>query len=498
MKINLKTRNLNKFYPFIVFLLAFLLFLKSCSFNFVYDDIYQIVNNKLVSSDAGFIDSFSRIFTTPTFPGQQYRPVVTFSYYLQNLVHGLNSSYFHLFNILLHCLVSLLVYYFVSSCLTNSKLAFFSALIFAVHPAQVESVVSIVGRAEIIAGFFALIALLLSIKEKGYYIPILICFSLACLSKESAFTLLIILPVFSYFYSKNKTQSYWYFAFLFLVSVLLILIRAIVLDDNFLISPTKGVYFSENPLFHTSILERVFPAFQIFGNYIFLFFFPLVLKVDYSINYGDFLSSIYSTKGILFSLISCIYFFLLILFRKKKEVLFLLFFGLAFGVTINFITPIGVYFAERLIYFPIIGLSVFFVFIIFKYFNEKYFYFLLISIVFIFTYRTFLRIPVWETNASIFKSMQEDNPNSARANLSYGMYLNNVEKNYKKARKYFSKGHRLEPRMTENARYLSDIAIKERKFKEAKYWLNQVLIYEPHDKKILNRIALVDQVINTK
>lgn len=496
MRINLKTQNLNRFLPYILIIFSFFTFLNTYNFAFVYDDIYQVVNNKLLSNEVNFFENINNIFTSKTFPGEQYRPIITLSYYLQFISHGLNSSYFHLFNIIFHSINSVLVYFFINFILNNSKVAFFSSLIFAIHPLQVESVASIVGRTEILACFFSISALLLSLREQRRYLSIICCYILACLSKESAFTLLFILPLFSYFFSNAKNnKAYWYFLYLLLTTVLLFIIRAIILADEFLIIPPKGIYFSENPLYHTDIIQRVFPVFQIFGKYIFLFFLPLYLKVDYSLNYIDFFESIYSIQGLFLSFITCIYFYLLIKLKKDKEVLFLLFFGLSFGVTINFLTPIGVYFAERLIYFPIIGLSSFFILLVFKQFKEK------IALIFISTFimlliiRTLYRIPIWKTNATLFKSMQADNPRSARANLSYGMYLNNIEKDYAKAKKYFLIGHKLEPRMTENARYLSDIAIKKRKFKEAKFWLKKVLVFEPNDKKIIKRIELINQVL---
>lgn len=484
--------------PIILFFAVFLLYFQAISFDFSYDDLYQINDNELVTSKKSFLNKTIEIFSSPTFPGEQYRPLVTFSYYCQYIISGLNPSLFHLFNIFFHFLTSLLVFNLINFCLKNLKLSFFVALIFAVHPLQVESVASIVGRTEILACFFSLFSIIFYLKNNNK-ILCLIFFVLASLCKESAFTLIGIIPLLSYFFGEkqqNAKKEFITALYLFLLAVGLLIIRFLILKESFLIDPPNELYFSENPLFNMSLKDRIFPVSQVFGKYIYLFFFPILLKIDYSMSLAAYWNSLFSYNGFLYAFISILFFALLILKRKDKLSVFLVFFIFAFGVTINLVTPIGILIAERLIYFPIIGIASFFVFFLYKTLDNKIAN-IIFSLFFVFfSIRTLIRIPVWKNNASVFKSVQEDNPTSPRANLSYGMYLHNIEKNSELASKYFKLGYKLDPALTENARYLSDIAIQNKNLAKAEFWLSEVLRFEPQDERIQDKLNKVKDIRN--
>ena len=111
-----------------------------------WDDGWQVINK--------YTESFSwynlKLILTDYYFGQ-YSPVNQFFYTLIYYFFGYNSTVFHLFCLLLHILNSLLVYFIVRRLLqmniyrglTVNKIDYISfavALLFAIHPLQVEVV----------------------------------------------------------------------------------------------------------------------------------------------------------------------------------------------------------------------------------------------------------------------------------------------------------------------------------------------------------------------
>ncbi|NXY28046.1 TMTC1 protein, partial [Pomatorhinus ruficollis] len=86
---------------------------------------------------------------------------VFFPYRLNILLAGMNPFYFHAVNVILHCLVTLVLMYTCDKAVfKDGRLAFVTALFFAVHPIHTEAVTGIVGRADVLACLLFLLAFL--------------------------------------------------------------------------------------------------------------------------------------------------------------------------------------------------------------------------------------------------------------------------------------------------------------------------------------------------
>ncbi|NXB81164.1 TMTC1 protein, partial [Donacobius atricapilla] len=86
---------------------------------------------------------------------------VFFLYRLNILLAGMNPFYFHAVNVILHCLVTLVLMYTCDKAVfKDCRLAFVTALFFAVHPIHTEAVTGIVGRADVLACLLFLLAFL--------------------------------------------------------------------------------------------------------------------------------------------------------------------------------------------------------------------------------------------------------------------------------------------------------------------------------------------------
>ncbi|XP_074925289.1 protein O-mannosyl-transferase TMTC1 isoform X1 [Chelonoidis abingdonii] len=80
---------------------------------------------------------------------------------LNILLAGMNPFCFHAVNVILHCLVTLVLMYTCDKAVfKDGRLAFVTALFFAVHPIHSEAVTGIVGRADVLACLLFLLAFL--------------------------------------------------------------------------------------------------------------------------------------------------------------------------------------------------------------------------------------------------------------------------------------------------------------------------------------------------
>jgi hypothetical protein len=123
-----------------------------------------------------------------------YRPIVSLSYWLDFQLWGMDSTFMHLENIVVHLLNVFLVFLIASRLTITSgikSLPVLSALLFGLHPINSESVNWIAGRTDVYAGLFVFIAvycLIRAVQEQSTRFAIL-AFGVAfvgVLAKETA------------------------------------------------------------------------------------------------------------------------------------------------------------------------------------------------------------------------------------------------------------------------------------------------------------------------
>ncbi|XP_074395156.1 protein O-mannosyl-transferase TMTC1 [Zonotrichia albicollis] len=132
---------------------------------FVHDDVWAIVNNPDVRAAAPVSAAFANDFwgkrMAENTSHKSYRPLCVLTFKLNILLAGMNPLYFHAVNVILHCLVTLVLMYTCDKAVfKDCRLAFVTALFFAVHPIHTEAVTGIVGRADVLACLLFLLAFL--------------------------------------------------------------------------------------------------------------------------------------------------------------------------------------------------------------------------------------------------------------------------------------------------------------------------------------------------
>ena len=170
-------------------------------FLYYWDDQWQVFNHY---TESGYtLNNFWAIFTE--FYGEQYSPVNQVMYLVIYSIFGYKPFWFHATCLLLHISNAILVYLCINSLLkinrrfeTNNKntVAFLTALIFAIHPLNVEAVAWISASKIVVYSFFYLLATLsfisfLRIGKIKYYFITLLLFVFSFFGKEQA----VIFPV---------------------------------------------------------------------------------------------------------------------------------------------------------------------------------------------------------------------------------------------------------------------------------------------------------------
>lgn len=197
----------------VIIAVSFVIYANSFQGQIFWDGYFEIINNQYVKEFQ--VDKF---FTKSLFAGAGehdnfYRPIGLLTYATDYRIWRLNPFGFHLTNVILQTLTAVLVYLFFSLVGSKRPVSFLTALIFTVHPFNIEITTYINGRHELLSVFFLLLALiflsLFSLKEKNkniYYLFSLASIGLAMLSKESA----IIYPVLlflAYFVFLKKEEG---------------------------------------------------------------------------------------------------------------------------------------------------------------------------------------------------------------------------------------------------------------------------------------------------
>jgi protein O-mannosyl-transferase len=137
-------------------ILAAILFGQTLSYEFTnWDDNVLILDNPQVAS-FDIVDIF-----TPRV-GKTYQPVRVLSYAIDHAIWGFNPVAFHAINILFHALASIMLFLFLSRVFCEVRrghvAAGVAALLFLVHPVNVESVTWMASRKYVLLAFFSFAA----------------------------------------------------------------------------------------------------------------------------------------------------------------------------------------------------------------------------------------------------------------------------------------------------------------------------------------------------
>ena len=192
---------------------AIVVYATSISNDFVYfDDDKAILYNAALQNP-----SLSKFFT-----GQNlgmYAPISWIAYWVGHGISGKEAWGYHLLGLLIHALNAVMVFAFLKHLTGRDWAAFFAALLFAVHPMQVEAVSWAAALSTVLFSSFYLGSLLAylqwrikSTSPQIHKSPIiwlgvsLLAFLAACLSKSAAVTLPLVLLAVDFYLERTATR----------------------------------------------------------------------------------------------------------------------------------------------------------------------------------------------------------------------------------------------------------------------------------------------------
>lgn len=157
---------------------------------------------------------------------KSYRPICVLTFRFNYAIHGLEPLGYHLVNVLCHALVTALYVTVTYRIAGRVLVATLSGILFACHPIHTEAVAGIVGRADVLACLFFLLALLCyvdcykavnqsqqvdvwpctvshGVRSWTHVFGVAFCSTAAMLCKEHGITVLLVCVVYDLFLIKS-------------------------------------------------------------------------------------------------------------------------------------------------------------------------------------------------------------------------------------------------------------------------------------------------------
>ena len=459
-------KKLETFHSIFPIALASIVPYTPCLFgDFVFDDRPALLKNEDVYNSTGsLIDIFHHDFWGGNLSAKSshksYRPLTTLIFRLAASAFGLVPWPFHLLNGLLHCLNSIMVWKVVQTFTKSKTVRFLTAMIFAMHPVHTEAICAIVGLADLLWSFFALIA----ISHNDNPILVILCSFLSLSSKEQG---IMIIPIILAL--KLKKKNIWSLKYLILLYALfegLFLYLRLKLMD---FSPPK-FQEGDNPIgFMPSFIQRTLNFHYLIVLNFWLLICPQWLCYDWAMNCISFLKNPMDLRIVL---ILVFYVSLAKLCLKKRHWASLIFLILPFLPSSNLLVLVGFVVAERNLYLSILGFAL----LLSKAMkNMEARLPFLILIVLTFSLKSLDRSFQWQNEQKLFNSGLKICPNNAKV-------LYNVAKiatDEQIAKKYYEKALELWPKYEHAMNNLGNIYKNLRQWDQAEDLFHQALEISP-------------------
>jgi protein O-mannosyl-transferase len=423
----------------LVTVVALLLYLPSVQNGFAYDD------NSIIRMDARIHDASAllRVFVQPYWASSEiglYRPLASLSYAVDWAISGGSPLWFHAVNVAWNAAVCGLVFLLLAA-FVQPLPALLGALLFAAHPVHTEAVANVVGRAEIMAAFFSLCAMLLWLREPAAprsarrIAALAALYLLALLSKESAVMLPALLaltdvargtlkPVSLRDWMRSHTRE---IVVLGVTAAAFIALRTAVIGTVApgLLDPVLDV--------GAGSWHRTLTALQAWPVVAVLLVYPRVLLADYGP--GIITPALTPSPatllgaGILLGLVAV---GVAAWLRGHGRIAFVaLFVPVALLPVSNLIVPIGVIVAERALYLPSLAVAAAVALGAQAVWDRPRHRLAVgaavLAVSALFALRTLVRIPEWTSTPAIMAALERDRPDSYRAHWYFAQRAVNLQ-----------------------------------------------------------------------
>lgn len=389
--------------------ICFLVYANSLNNAFVFDDISGILKNPKIYQPFNLWHEPASLLNSLCYSIGKYSPPA-----------------FHLINIILHALNTILVFLFLRLFFKENS-SFIAACLFALHPIHTEAVTWISGKSYIILSLFILAPLLLYYKAtttndtKGAlkissYIFSLLIFSYFIINHYGFYFTFPLLLVLLDLTLKSWKKNWRFWLPFFVIDILKLLSgKGVILNRISTVASITGAELTQttNPLINLVI--SVF-------SHLWLLIFPAKLTVYHDpIEFSRIAFYLCAVILILFLLSTPI------IIKKARLAFFAITLFILSFAPVYSPFPVASLVAERYLYFPSIILCIFFAFLFEKYTgaggkNKKTMAFsVLFILICIYSARTIIRNKDWKTQNSFWLSAIKDSPNSPGALNGVGL-----------------------------------------------------------------------------
>jgi hypothetical protein len=292
------------FHLAVIALLGLIVYSNTFNVSFLLDDHRNIVDNHMIRDLSYYIDpaGADRFTGATEYPMFKSRYVGSLTFALNYGAHGLDVRGYHAVNLAIHIANALLLYWLVlltfrTPFMKDSRfrdysgyIALFSALLFVAHPVQTQAVTYIIQRFASLATLLYLLAIALYVKcrlcgalnskSAVLYALALISAVLAMKTKETAFTLPVMVALYEFLFFGGSPKKRFLYLLPLLLTMLIIPFTLLGADRPFgeLIG---GVGEATRLRAEVSRADYLFTQFRVIATYIRLMFIPVNQNLDY-------------------------------------------------------------------------------------------------------------------------------------------------------------------------------------------------------------------------
>jgi len=508
------------------FVFGFLLYANTLGHSYTLDDFSVIKENYVTKQGLKGIPTawnehyrFGYWNATPSL----YRPLTLTTFNLDWAIAPDNPAYAHFINVLLYALTGLVLFLALVKVLRryNPWIPVLVTGLFLAHPLHVECVANIKGRDEILA-FLFLFSSVFSYwqyldKDKGkilWFMLTVLGFGFSLTSKESSITFFAIFPLLFYFFRKEAISK-----ILPLMGCLSIIVVAF-LWKRYGVIGAMGVGnpdVLDNALMAaTNSMSHFASSISILGIYLFKMFLPIELVHEKG--FTEYVPIGLGNWKFILSFIVYLGLGVYALFQLPKKNLAsfgILYFLLSISILCNVFITIGVHYAERLLYYPLLGFCLAAIYALFKickapikvdgdlksnFTRSKIPVFVAGGFILFFSVLTILRNPAWKTSYSLYKTDIEKSPNSAKLNYHFGLELvkkgldakTTQDKSYlSQAKQQFKKALQIRPEYGDAHAQLGLAYYREKQKDKAMASYNTSLKHKPNNSKVYSNMGII-------
>ncbi|HOK04508.1 MAG TPA: hypothetical protein PLN24_04555 [Victivallales bacterium] len=503
------------FFSSFIFVFSHIVFSPSLKNDFVWDDLRNFAGNIHLKNFSW--ENLKYFFTS--IDNDNYFPITWLSIALDYNLWGENPHLWHLTNIILHGIAS--VIFFLLSYFLLSKIgfhireslngAFIGGLLFSIHPLRVETVCWLSTRADILCAIFLQSSLFFYIKyfnseeirnsqdsrhNLSFYFYLLSLFFclISFLCRPWAITFPFILLLLDFYMRKSQNS---------LLQLLIEKLPFFFMSMIFAFLAYKAKSYAMLSFDEVRIFDRLILMLSNFLFYIYKTIFPLNLSPLYPLDYfkNNFVFFFFSAQVTVFILIFCI------IMHEKFRIIFLPVFAyMIILLPVSGISQVGIQFAaDRYTYISTMPFFILFASIIAKYstpYTKKIIKFLIFvlftSALTFFPILSFKQSKIWENDYSLWTHVIQSGYETKDAYYNRGCYFvflpDKSIKNYLNAENDFTMALEFDPQDLNSLKNRAKIRINLGKYREAIEDLEKLTSIKNDSDAILDKVYALEKL----